>query len=143
MHPIKHTLQFALFSFTKVSRMCCYSLERIQNSCLKKRALLSSICSSFLYRHWQRQGLDHQAEAQQPCQLLLSALMPTTALWELRSARKAAASPKKLQPALQEGTLPANVTLKTNALELYALEEFLFSKRGGCTEEAPSTTTCF
>lgn len=47
MHPIKHTLQFALFSFTKVSRMCCYSLERIQNSCLKKRALLSSICSSF------------------------------------------------------------------------------------------------
>lgn len=47
MHPIKHTLQFALFSFTKVSRMCCYSLARIQNSCLKKRALLSSICSSF------------------------------------------------------------------------------------------------
>lgn len=83
VYPIIHFVQFSLISnAVKVSQkypVCTdtvYYLERIYNSCLKKVLL-----STFLDGEWQNQGLAHQAEPQQPSHPLLSALMPTAALW--------------------------------------------------------------
>lgn len=109
MDPIKHTAQFAFLSNgVKVSLKypgCSATanlLPRMDSEqLLEKISTPSSIHSlPLMDRPWQRQGLDHQAEAQQPYHLLLFALMPTTALWGAQKCQEGSSHPKKLQLTL-------------------------------------------